>query len=101
MNSGNEKLNNSNRAMLLQTMQSKNLSQYCLRLITDIVVRAKNQENVARDITEILHEKNIEQDIIDQLELWYRYVWVRCAMWIMLPMVFICSFFGALAEDKK
>ena len=74
MNSGNEKLNNSNRAMLLQTMQSKNLSQYCLRLITNIVVRAKNQENVARDITEILHEKNIEQDIIDQLELWYRYV---------------------------
>ena len=74
MNSGNEKLNNTNRAILLQTMQSKNLSQYCLRLITNIVVRAKNQENVARDITEILHEKNIEQDIIDQLQLWYRYV---------------------------
>ena len=74
MNSGNEKLNNTNRAILLQTMQSKNLSQYCLRLITNIVVKAKNQENVARDITEILHEKNIEQDIIDQLQLWYRYV---------------------------
>ena len=74
MNIGNEKLNNTNRAILLQTMQSKNLSQYCLRLITNIVVKAKNQENVARDITEILHEKNIEQDIIDQLQLWYRYV---------------------------
>ena len=74
MNSGNEKLNNSNRAILLQTMQNKNLSQHCLRLITNIVVKAKNQENVARDITEILHTKSIEQDIIDQLELWYRYV---------------------------
>ena len=74
MNSGNEKLNNSHRAILIQTMQNKNLSQYCLRLITNIVVKAKNQENVAKDITEILHTKSIEQDIIDQLELWYRYV---------------------------
>lgn len=74
MNSGNEKLNNTNRIILLQTMQKKNLSQYCLRLITNIIVKAKNQENVARDITEILHTKSIEQDIIDQLQLWYRYV---------------------------
>ncbi|MBQ9791467.1 MAG: hypothetical protein IJW28_02665 [Clostridia bacterium] len=74
MNSGNEKLNNTNRIILLQTMQKKNLSQYCLKLITNIIVKAKNQENVARDITEILHTKSIEQDIIDQLQLWYRYV---------------------------
>lgn len=74
MNSVNEVLDNTHRAVLIETMQSRNLSQYCLRLITNIVIRSKNQENVARDITEILHKKSIEQDIIDQLELWYRYV---------------------------
>ena len=74
MNNSNTAYNNTNRAILLQTMSNRNLSQYCLRLISNIVMKSKDKEYTAKDITDIIHSKDVEQDIIDQLQLWYRYI---------------------------
>ena len=70
----NIKIDNTNRAILVQTLGQISLSQYCLRMISNIVVRSRNKESVARSITEILNTKQKEHDIIDQLQLWYGYV---------------------------
>ena len=64
----------SKRATLLKATTEKNLSRYCLVLISNIMNKSTDKEEMAGEIHDIVVRGRVEQDIVDRLQLRYSYL---------------------------
>ena len=64
----------SKRAMLLRNTTERNLSRYCLVLMSSIMNRSHDKEEMASEINDIVLRSRVEQDIVDRLQFRYGYL---------------------------
>jgi hypothetical protein len=64
----------SKRAMLLRNTTERKLSRYCLVLISNIMHRSSDKEEMASEINDIVLRSRVEQDIVDRLRFRYGYL---------------------------